>query len=217
MTVKRLFSALGLLVVIVLCTFIATINANRLRAAAIPIDTANISASDAAITVSNAVTPTTTITYGFGRPATSAEIEALDIDVRPDGVGLPPGSGTVEEGATLYTTRCASCHGLTGTEGPYNVLVGPYDNSDWPQTPLTIGNYWPYASTIYGYINRAMPHEAPGSLTPDEVYALTAWLLYQNGIVAGEAVLDAEALPEIEMPAHGHWIPHDLRDSYPFR
>ena len=141
--------------------------------------------------------------FGFGQPATEAEIAALDIDVRPDGAGLPPGRGTVAEGAAVYAAACAVCHGPTGREGPYDVLVG--GDSTWSE-PHTIGNYWPYATTLYDYIHRAMPQLTPGSLTPDEVYSLVAFLLHANGLIPEDAVMNAETLPLVEMPARGRFV-----------
>ena len=161
--------------------------------------------------------PATNAPFGFGRPATEEEIAAWDIDVRPDGAGLPEGSGSVAEGAELYAALCTECHGATGTEGPYQALVARYDADNWPGAVRAIGNYWPYASTIYDYTYRTMPFNEPKSLTADEVYALTAWLLHQNGIVDEDAVMDAETLPQVEMPALEKWVHHDLRDNYPFR
>lgn len=167
-------------------------------------------------------TPTHTppnATFGFGRPATEADIAVWDIDVRPDGVGLPPGSGTVAEGAKLYAQYCASCHSADGRESPvllpFRSLVGEYDAATWPTWPLTIGNYWPYATTVFDFTRRAMPYMAPGMLSDDEVYAITAWLLNQNGLIPADAVLDAQSLPQVKMSALQHYVPHDWRDNYP--
>ena len=155
--------------------------------------------------------------FGFGAPATEEEIAAWDIDVRPDGMGLPEGSGTVAEGAVIYAATCSECHGATGTEGPYNPLIIAYDAENWPGEARAIGNYWPYASTVYDYINRTMPFNEPKSLTPDEVYAVTAWILNQNGIIGEDEVLNAETLPQVEMPALEKWVHEDLRTTWPFR
>ena len=127
-------------------------------------------------------TPKEPTSFGIGRPATPAEIAALDIDVGPDGAGLPPGRGTSADGAPIYAARCASCHGKTGKEGPNDVLVGrlPGDAFTFardPKAPKTIGSYWPYATTVFDYIRRAMPPDAPGSLKAIEVYGLVAYLL----------------------------------------
>lgn len=157
--------------------------------------------------------------FGFGRPASPERIAAWDIDVRPDGEGLPPGNGTVAEGEAIYARKCASCHGATGTEGPDARLVGrvPDDGfpfgENWEQWDnKTIGSYWPYATTLWDYIHRAMPQTAPGSLTPDEVYALTAFLLHLNEIIPEDAVMNAESLPRVEMPARERFIVDDRLD-----
>lgn len=142
--------------------------------------------------------------FCFGRPATAAQIAAIDIDVRPDGQGLPPGSGTVPEGRAIYAAKCASCHGATGVEGPYNRLV----SSDTSKAKA-IGNYWPYATTLFDYIRRAMPFNAPGSLSNDEVYHLTAYLLHANGLVAADIVMNAANLPKVVMPAKDLFVPDD--------
>jgi mono/diheme cytochrome c family protein len=151
-------------------------------------------------------------TFGIGRPATPAEIAALDIDVGPDGAGLPPGRGTAAEGAPIYAARCASCHGKTGKEGPNDVLVGrlPRDAFPFakdPRAPKTIGSYWPYATTVFDYIRRAMPPDKPGSLRDDEVYNLVAFLLASNELIPQDAVVDAASLPKVRMPAREHFVP----------
>ena len=138
--------------------------------------------------------------YGLGRSATEDEIRAWNIDVSPNGDGLPRGQGTVKRGAQVYGGKCAVCHGAMGKEGPKDRLVGG-QGSLTTSTPLkTIGSYWPYATTLYDYINRAMPFTAPQSLTSDEVYSVTAWLLFQNGIIPEDAVMDAQTLPRVRMP-----------------
>jgi cytochrome c len=146
--------------------------------------------------------------FGLGRTATSAEIAALDDDVRPDGAGLPVGHGTAATGAAIYAARCAACHGATGREGPFDVLVGGgvplgYRVGRRPQgaAPATIGNLYPYATTLYDYLHRTMPWAQPGSLQPDEIYSLVAWLLEANGLLPPDTVLDAATLPKIELPA----------------
>src|SRR3989475_7946493 len=149
--------------------------------------------------------------YGFGKAATPADASAWDIDVMPDGTGLPPGSGTAPQGAAIYAHQCGACHGPTGTEGPSEHLVGrearrgfPFGSD--PRLVRTIGNYWPYATTLYDYVNRAMALNAPGSLRPDEVYSLVAYLLWRNEIVADTAVIDAPSLPPLVMPAHARLL-----------
>lgn len=153
--------------------------------------------------------------FGFGRTATDAEIAAWDIDVRPDGTGLPAGSGTVAEGESIYAAKCAVCHGKTGVEGPNDRLVRrsgegfPAGDSADSWTGRTIGNYWPYATTVFDYILRSMPQNVPGSLQADEVYALTAYLLWRNDIIAADERMDAETLAAIEMPARDQFHPDD--------
>ena len=160
-------------------------------------------------------------TFGFGRTATQEEIVMWDTDVRPDGVGLPPGSGSVAEGGKLYAQYCVSCHSEDGRESPvllpFRTLVGEYDAENWPSWPLTIGNYWPYATTVFDFTRRAMPYNTPGILTDDEVYALTAWLLNQNGLIPDDAIMDAESLPQVKMPALQHYQAYDWRDNYPLQ
>ncbi len=120
------------------------------------------------------------------------------------------------QGEAVYQAQCAACHGPTGTEGPNDRLVGrePREGFPFGQTRAfrlmrTIGNYWPYATTLYDFVNRAMPQTAPGSLTPDEVYAVSAYLLYLNEIIPADAVLDAETLPAVLMPARDRFVVDD--------
>lgn len=152
--------------------------------------------------------------FGFGRSADSAEIARLDVDVLPDGTGLPPGSGSVTGGAEVYRARCASCHGPTGVEGPFAQLVSPpgergFPSSRGPSPTATVGNYWPHATSVFEYVARAMPMQNPGTLSADEVYAVVAWILHRNGLVEEDAVLDAESLPRVEMPGRGHFVVDD--------
>src|SRR2546428_3713595 len=144
--------------------------------------------------------------FGLARAATAAEIKAWDIDVMPDGDGLPPGSGTPAGGVKIYARKCAACHGPSGTEGPFDRLVGR------DQGPArTIGNYWPYATTLYDYVHRAMPLGAPGSLAPDEVYSLVAYLLWRNEIIPQTAVCDAPTRPRGGVSARGRFLPGGRR------
>jgi S-disulfanyl-L-cysteine oxidoreductase SoxD len=152
--------------------------------------------------------------YGLGRPPTEAEINAWNIDVSPTGEGLPPGSGTVKQGAQVFAAKCASCHGPTGQEGPMDRLVGGKGTLGTQQPVKTVGSYWPYATTLYDYIHRAMPLNAPQSLPPEDVYAVVAWLLYQNGIIAEDTVIDARSLPAIHMPNQKGFVP-DPRPDVP--
>jgi S-disulfanyl-L-cysteine oxidoreductase SoxD len=144
--------------------------------------------------------PAQSPTYAVGRPPTAAELQRLDIDVLPDGRGLPPGSGTADSGRAAYARRCASCHGATGREGPYDVLVGGRGTLASARPLKTVGSFWPYATTLWDYINRAMPFDSPGTLTPDEVYAVTAYVLRLNDIVSDRDVLSPATLPQVIMP-----------------
>lgn len=154
--------------------------------------------------------------FGFGRAATPAEITAWDIAVRPDGRGLPPSQGTARQGAALYAERCAACHGASGREGPFDQLVGREPHAGFPfatdpRYVKTIGTYWPYATTLYDYINRAMPLNAPGSLAPDQIYSLVAYLLWRNELIADTTVIDRQTLPRVVMPAHDRFVVDDRK------
>ena len=146
--------------------------------------------------------------FGFGRAATAAEITRLDIDVRPDGKGLPAGQGQAAMGKQIFATKCAACHGTGGVGGPNGSLVTATDPSR-KRPEKTIGNYWPYATTVFDYIRRAMPFSQPGSLTNDEVYHLTAYLLQANGIIDDKTVINAQTLPRVVMPAQKLFVPDD--------
>jgi len=158
----------------------------------------------------------------FGRPATADEIKAWDIAVSPDGTGLPPGSGTAAQGAVVYRQKCAMCHGPTGTEGPAEPLVGREPRQGFPfgkdpSLVRTVGNYWPYATTLYDYINRAMPLNAPGSLSPDEVYSAVAFLLRRNEIISDITVVNAQTLPRVVMPARDRFVNDNRRGGAEIR
>jgi cytochrome c len=157
----------------------------------------------------------------IGRAATAEEIARWDIAVRPDGRGLPAGRGTAAQGTTVYFTKCAACHGPEG-EGLPNLgsrLIGPprekfdFALSAQTESQKTIGNYWPFATTLFDYTRRAMPLNAPGSLTADEIYASVAYLLAKNGVIAESAVMDAQSLPKVRMPARERFVPDDRLDS----
>jgi S-disulfanyl-L-cysteine oxidoreductase SoxD len=137
----------------------------------------------------------------FGTPVTQDDIAAWDISIGPDGVGLPPGRGTVAQGEAVYTAKCQVCHGDKGAGKPNDQLVGGQGSLGPGKTPVkTIGSYWPYATTLFDYVRRAMPWDRPKSLTNDEVYGAAAYLLYLNGIIGQDDVLDAETLPKVKMP-----------------
>lgn len=163
-----------------------------------------------------AAEPSTTTVYGFGLAANDREVRDWNIDVNSSGEGLPPGRGTAQEGARIFATKCAVCHGATGTEGPQDRLVGGRNTLATEKPVKTIGSYWPYATTLYDYIHRAMPFTAPQSLSPDETYSVIAWLLYQNGIIEEGKVIDARSLPAITMPNRDGFIP-DPRPDVPRR
>ncbi len=136
---------------------------------------------------------------GLGRTPTADELKLIDIDITPDGRGLPPGRGTAAAGKDVYTRRCETCHGPTGKEGPQDVLVGGKGSLATARPQKTIGSYWPYATTLWDYIRRAMPFDHPGTLTADEIYGATAYLLFLNGIVADQQVVDQTTLPQVQM------------------
>lgn len=150
--------------------------------------------------------------FGFGQPASADEIAGWDIDVAPDGTGLPPGSGSVQQGEEIYARLGAKCHGAQG-EGTDVAppLVGGQGTLNTDAPVKTVGSFWPYAPVLFDYIHRAMPADAPQSLTPDEVYALTAYVLYLNGIVPEDAVMDARSLPQVVMPNHAGFTSPDPR------
>jgi len=153
--------------------------------------------------------------YGIGKPATPAEIAGWDIDIRPDGVGLPPGSGSVEDGEMLYEEKCASCHGSFGEGvGRYPKLAGGEGTLTDDRPDRTVGSYWPYASTLWDYIHRAMPFPQPQSLSDDEVYAITAYVLNLNDIVDDDFVLTQDNLASIEMPNRDGFYFDDRPDTH---
>ena len=147
------------------------------------------------------------VAHDFGRPATTDEIKLWDIDVRPDGSGLPDGSGTVARGAAVYDDNCAACHGPNGQGGIKDRLVGGQGTLASNNPIKTVGSYWPYATILFDYTRRAMPYPLPASLSDDDTYALVAYVLSLNGIVPEGATLDKESLPRIAMPNRGGFIP----------
>jgi cytochrome c len=135
---------------------------------------------------------------GVGRAPTAREIAQMDISIGPAGAELPPGSGTATQGALVFTQRaCSTCHGPTATEGPANELIGGKASPSSSYFPIV---QWPYATMIWDFIHRAMPYDRPGRLTADETYALTAFLLFRNGIIQEDDVMDAKSLPNVRMP-----------------
>ena len=149
---------------------------------------------------------TTMETPNLGRPATAAQIAGWDISVGPDGRELPPGRGTAAKGAAVYEQKCQACHGAKGAGQPNDRLVGGQGTLASPAPVRTIGSYWPYATTVFDYVRRSMPYIQPQSLTDDEVYALTAYLLNLNGIIGDNDVIDARTLPKVKMPNQENFI-----------
>lgn len=151
---------------------------------------------------------------GLGRAATLDEIKAWDIDIRPDGAGLPEGSGSVEAGEEVYVERCADCHGDFGEgKGRWPVLAGGHDTLTSEDPVKTIGSYWPYLSTVWDYVHRAMPFGDAQSLSDDEVYAITAYLLYMNDMVDDDFVLSKDSFLEVAMPNVDGFYPDDRAET----
>ena len=145
-------------------------------------------------------------TPNLGRPATQAEIAGWDISIAPDGRGLPPGSGTPSQGALVYTQKCQACHGEKGVGGPNDRLAGGQGTLASKTPVRTVGSYWPYSTTVFDYVRRAMPFNQPHSLSDSEVYAVTAYLLSLNGIIGEADVMNAETLPRVKMPNRDNFI-----------
>ena len=137
---------------------------------------------------------------GSGHTATPAEIAGWDIDVRADGQGLPPGHGSVREGEKVYAENCAACHGDKGEGKPADRLVGGFGTLASAHPVRTVGSYWPYAATLFDFIRRAMPWPQPKSLSNDEAYALSAYILKLNGIIGENDTMNADTLPKVHMP-----------------
>src|SRR5438477_5123366 len=138
--------------------------------------------------------------YGIGRVAAPAEIAGWNIDIGRDGSGLPPGSGSVSHGREVFAQQCAACHGEKGEGGVGDKLVGGQGTIATAKPVRTVGSYWPYAPTLFDYIRRAMPQNAPQSLSNDDVYAVSAYILNLNGLLPAGATLDAKTLPAVKMP-----------------
>ena len=162
-----------------------------------------------------AASPALAEPIGLGRAATPGEIAAWDRDVRPDGLGLPPGSGDVLTGEAVFAESCAQCHGDFGEGvGRFPPLAGGQDTLTHERATKTIGSYWPHLSTVFDYIRRAQPFGAPGTLSDDEIYAVTAYILYLNDIVEDEEfVLDAGNFAGIALPNRANFKPDDRPDA----
>ncbi len=151
-------------------------------------------------------TPALAQSPSLGTPISEAEIAAWDISVMPDGSGLPPGSGTSAQGAPIFAAKCAVCHGANGKGGVNAALVGGAPLTSGIDTTKTIANFWPYATTLFDFTRRAMPWPQPRTLTSDEVYALTAYMLALNRIIGEDAVMNAQTLPRVRMPNRDGFI-----------
>ena len=144
----------------------------------------------------------------FGQPISPADLAPWDISIGPDGVGLPAGSGTPAQGATVFAAKCQACHGEKGAGGPNDRLVGGKGSLAAGQAPVkTVGSYWPYATTLFDYIRRAMPFVDSKSLTSDETYAVSAYILNLNGIIGESDAMDAQSLAKVRMPNRDGFIP----------
>ncbi|MBR0859167.1 c-type cytochrome [Bradyrhizobium liaoningense] len=152
--------------------------------------------------------------YGHGQKATDQEIAGWNIDVDRDGKSLPPGRGTVDQGRELFQNMCSACHGEKGEGGIGDRLVGGSGTLATPKPIKTVGSFWPYAPTLFDYIRRAMPMNAPESLTADEVYALSGYILNMNGIVPADATMDAKSLSAVKMPNRDGFV-DDPRPDVP--
>ncbi len=156
--------------------------------------------------------------YGFGRPASAADIARLDIDVRPDGRGAPPGQGNYIQGKKIYAEKCAACHGVDMAEPVKGTgaaaLRGGRGSLASGKAKKTVESYWPYASTLFDYIKRAMPFNAPGSLNDNEIYAVAAYILTEDGIIDKTTVLDAKTIAEIKMPNRDGFIPDPRPETF---
>ena len=150
--------------------------------------------------------------YGVGRAATPEEVKAWDISIPPDGTGLPEGSGTAVQGKEVYASKCAKCHGGQAQGGDEGPLAGGHGTLRTPKPLKTVGSFWPYATTLFDYTRRAMPFKQPGTLTPNQVYAVVAHVLFLNGIIGETAVMDAKSLPQVKMPNRGGFVPDSRPD-----
>ena len=151
-------------------------------------------------------TPGTMEGPNLGREATPAQIAGWDISVGPDGAGLPPGKGTSATGAIVYEQKCQTCHGAKGGGQPNDRLVGGQGTLTSKAPVRTIGSYWPYATTVFDYVRRSMPYTQPHSLSDNEVYAVTAYLLNLNGIIGDNDEMNAQTLPKVKMPNQANFI-----------
>jgi len=150
--------------------------------------------------------------HGVGRTPTQEQIRAFGITVAPDGTGLPEGSGTAAEGRTVFAQRCAKCHGEKGDGDIGPALVGGQGSLATAKPRKTVGSFWPYAPSVWDYVNRAMPFNQPGVLTHSQVYSAVAYILFLNGIAGENEVLNAKTLPKIRMPNRDGFVPDPRPD-----
>ena len=143
---------------------------------------------------------------GLGKDISAQDLAPWDIDIEPNGAGLPPGNGTAAQGATVYAAKCGACHGLKGEGGLAPILIANHPIKGIDETTLVLAGYWPYSTTLFDYIRRAMPWQSPLSLTNDEVYALAAFILAENGLIPKDEVIDASSLPKVRMPNRNGFI-----------
>ncbi len=151
--------------------------------------------------------------YKVGRPATPEDIRATDQFVAPDGAGLPPGKGTAAEGRDIYSRRCARCHGAQGQGDQEGPLVGGKGSLKSAKPLRTVGSFWPYATTIYDYVHRAMPFDNPGLLDANQTYSVVALILHMNGIIGEKDEMNAQTLPKVRMPNRDGFIKDTRPDT----
>jgi len=167
-----------------------------------------------------AAAPASAERFNFGTTPSASEIAAIDIDAMPDGRGLPPGSGSPAKGAEIYAEKCAACHGeklegVAATGGA--ALIGGRGSIGTPKTKKTVESYWPYASTLFDYVRRAMPFNEPGSLSNDEIYAVSAYVLSMGKVIGDKDVMDAKTLPKVNMPNKDGFIADPRPDVFNYR
>ena len=165
-----------------------------------------LAASVCVLALAGCAGPAVPGTPNLGRVATAGEVAGWDVSIPPDGAGLPPGHGTSAAGATVFEQKCQTCHGDKGAGQPNDRLVGGHGTLASKTPVRTIGSYWPYATTVFDYVRRAMPYTQSHSLSDDEVYAVTAYLLHLNGIIGAADVMDAQTLPKVKMPNRDNFI-----------
>ncbi len=151
--------------------------------------------------------------YDVGRAPSPQEIARWDISIRPDGKGLPAGQGSVAAGREIFANRCAKCHGTSGQGSDSVALAGGQGSLNGPKPLKTVSSYWPYATTVFDYVRRAMPFDNPGTLSDEQVYSLTAYVLYLGGVVPLNTTLDARTLPQVRMPNRDGFIPDPRPDT----